>query len=529
MGKVIKLLIVDDEEYVVSALKRHLSWDKLGIEVVGEAYGGKEGIEKALQLKPDCVLTDISMPSMDGISMIEQLYLLGFHPYFLIYTGYNDFEYAKRAIKFGVCDYILKPALPEEIEASLALIVARIQDETNRSQEHAQLRKDFEDSKQQLFLPFLSDLLEGRLLTYEEFAQKDQFFHSALQGKDYVVVGIHLDNAYEVFINEKIEDQLYTLYHISSFASSLLPGKTWSTGFMSNTAYFLCAVQTDTIDTDKLIGISTRILNFCNQVGNLNLSVRISISETVHVFDSIATAYRQAKEYIRESSGNQVISCRENPQEFSYSPLSWAFDKEAFIDAILLGNEPLALNLLDQFFKKISQLPPPQDIYLTPLLCELVGSTTVTLLQHGIESDPGAYITLLQKNSTIHEAQTKVTDYFKKLIETIQSRELAKNYQVVQKMMAFTRKNYRSGITLNEIAEYLQFTPNYLSTLFSKSTGISYSHYLTKFRMQKAKEFLESGRYKVYEVGDLVGYHNPEYFTKVFKEFVGVPPSSYVK
>jgi two-component system response regulator YesN len=126
MADTITILLVDDEEYVVSALKRHIKWNLLGMEVVGEAYDGDEAIEKALQLHPDCIITDISMPKLDGISMIEQLYQMSSHPNFLIYTGYNDFEYAKKALSFGVSDYILKPALAEDFYTPLQTIGDRI-------------------------------------------------------------------------------------------------------------------------------------------------------------------------------------------------------------------------------------------------------------------------------------------------------------------------------------------------------------------------------------------------------------------
>lgn len=529
MADTIRLLLVDDDVYVVDALKRHVQWQKFGITIVGEAYDGKEGIEKTLSLHPDCILTDISMPELDGISMIEQLYHMNSHPYFLIYTGYEDFEFAKKAITFGVSNYILKPALPEDFEIPLQTICAQIREERQKIQELNQLREDFESSKQQLFQPFLNDLLEGRVLTHEIFSQKDLFFSSSLRGKEYIVIGVHIDNSQDTFASFEVEQQLYTLYRINSYISSLIPGKVYSSGFCSNTAYFLCANEQGSYVMDQLIGLLTRVLDFCNKIDDLNLSVRISISNIVSTFDEINLAYRQARNCIRESSSNQVIQYARNSTEEQYTPLSWIFDKEQFIDAILIGNTILSMQLLENFFINIPQLPPPQDIYFTPLLFELICSTTVTLLQYGIDYDSNAFALVMQKHSTIFEAKIRVTEYFQNLMESIQKRELAKNYQIIHRVLAFTREHYTEGITLTEIADQLQFTPNYLSTLFTKSMGISFSHYVAKKRIKKAKELLSSGKFKVYEVGDMVGYKNPEYFTKVFKEFVGTTPSAYGK
>lgn len=525
----IRMLLVDDEEYVITALKRHVHWDDFNIDIIGEAYDGQEGLEKAITLKPDCILTDISMPRLDGISMIEQLYRMSSHPYFLIYTGYDDFDYAKKALSYGVCDYILKPSLPEDFTAPLEMICSKINEERKKIRELTQLKNDFEKSKQQLFFPFLNDLLAGRILTYEDFSQKDQFFSSGLTGKLYRVIGIHLDNTQDVFSPFEIEQQLYTIYRINQFIFSSLPGKVYSPGFKSNTAYFLCATQDRASETDQLTQNCTRILDFCNKIDNLNLSVRIGISDNVSAFDEIHSAYQQARSCIRESSGNQVIQFDRIESDAKESSFSWGFDKDQFIDAILIGNVSLAKQLLDTFFNRIFKLPPPQDVYLTPLLAELIGSTTVSLLQHGIEYDYSQFSFVIQKHSTIQEAQIHVSEYFQDLMETIQKKELAKNYQVIHKMIAFTRDHYMEGITLSEIADRLKLTPNYLSSLFAKSMGVSFSHYLAKMRIQKAKELIDSGKYKVYEVGDMVGYKNPEYFTKVFKEFVGATPSAYGK
>lgn len=530
MADTIRVLLVDDEAYVVDALKRHIHWKELGMKVVGEAYDGQEGIEKTLQLNPDCIITDITMPQLDGISMIEQLYQMNSHPYFLIYTGYDDFDYAKKALSYGVSDYILKPALPEEFEAPLEAICSRIREEQIRIIELNRLQKDFEESKQQLFQPFLDELLEGRILTYEQFARKDQFFSSMLAEKEYVVIGVHLENSQDAFAELEMKQQLYALYRINSLVLSLIPGTVYSPGFRSNTAYFLCADQTDSYSLDQLVSLCTRILDFCNKIDDLNLAVRIGISDIVHSFEEISTAFSQTQICIRESLDNEVMQYTNHCMKGSFCPpLSWIFDKDQLIDAILIGNILAAQQLLEKFFSHVSRLPAPQDIYLTPLLSELIGATTVSLLQHGIQYDSKAFSLVVQKHSTIHEAQIHITEYIQSLIGSIQSRELAKNYQIVHRMIGFTKEHFSEGITLTEIADQLQFTPNYLSTLFAKSMGISFSQYLAKLRIYKAKELLDSGKYKVYEVGDMVGYKNPEYFTKVFKEFVGTTPSAYAK
>jgi two-component system response regulator YesN len=529
MDELVKVLIIDDEDFVIEGLQRHIAWENLGMQVVGTASDGKDGVVQTLRLKPDCIITDISMPNMDGISMIEHLYKMGLRPYTLIYTGYNDFEYAQRALIYGVSDYILKPALPEEFEQSLGIICKKIRGEWKNIEELQRLRQNFEESKQLLFKPFLEELFTGRIITHEQFARKDMFFGSNLVDREYVVIAIHLDCNQEQFSNLDIEQQFYVMYRIIHFVQSLFPGLTYSTGFQANTAFFLCANDIQSIQLQEMVGLCTRILNYCNSIDDLNLLVRIGISDIVVTYEEIHVAYLQAKQCIRESEDNEVLQYAHCCDDADSPIISWGFDKDQLIDAMLLGNVELATQLTDKFFLYLSKLPPPRDVYLTPMIAELVSSIMVFLVQHGIESDLDAFELVSQRFSTIQEAHKRVTEFVNSSIAAIQKRELGKNYQIINRIVSYTKEHLEEGITLSRIADIMQFTPNYLSTLFTKSMGISYSQYLAKIRIQRAKELLDSGKYKVYEVGYMIGFKNPEYFTKVFKEYVGTTPSSYIK
>lgn len=523
------MLIVDDEDYVIDGLKRHISWDSLGITVVGNASDGEEGILKTMEMKPDIVMTDIRMPQLDGISMIESIHSLGAHPYFLLYTGYDDFEYAKQAIAFGVSDYILKPSLPEEIAAALAKVAEKCRDQ--RRMIHAQelLRGQFENDKRILSPAFIADLFGGKVFSYVEFEKRDQFLGTGLAGKSYCAVALHVDPSSEIFINTDVERLLYALYQVSNFASDVFEACDRRIGFRNNDEYLLVAGDAEAMDRSRLLEKATRLLDYCVSVHNLE--VVIGLGNVVGSFDRIPETYRQARERIRNSAARNTVVYRipGGEDDLVCPALGVIYDKETLIDAVKTANEELALLCLGQFFDGIERIGASQDLCILPLFYELAGSVTTALLQVGVDYDPEAFRELLQPAQTTHQLRSRTEAYFKGLMERVKSRHFAKNYQMVQRMIAYVRENYGGGITLNEVADAMHFTPNYLSTLFSKSTGESFSHYLLRYRIQKAKEFLDSGKYKVYEVGDIVGYHNPEYFSKVFKDIVGIPPSAYVK
>lgn len=138
----LKVLIIDDEPEVRSGLKTIIDWDELGFSVCGEAEDGKEGLEKIGELEPDLVVVDIKMPEMDGIAMIDQVRKREYKCKIILLTGFSDFSYAQRAIRFGVTAYLLKPIDEDElipiVKKSFEEIMSekKLEDQINYSQEH---------------------------------------------------------------------------------------------------------------------------------------------------------------------------------------------------------------------------------------------------------------------------------------------------------------------------------------------------------------------------------------------------------
>lgn len=114
-----RVLIVDDEKYVRMGIKSETDWPLIGCEVVGEAANGIEGLEAAETLRPDLVISDIRMPKMDGIEMAEKIIERCPGTKVIFLTAYNEFEYARQAIRIGVSDYLLKPFQDGELEGSI--------------------------------------------------------------------------------------------------------------------------------------------------------------------------------------------------------------------------------------------------------------------------------------------------------------------------------------------------------------------------------------------------------------------------
>lgn len=154
-----RIMLVDDEEEVRKAMIRQMDWGKLGFSVVGDAENGEDALEKVEQLEPDVIMTDIRMPYMDGLTLVAKIREKYPFMKILIFSGYDDFEYAKQAIKFKVTEYILKPINGEELSEILKRVKVSLDEEIEQRRNIDILQERYENSLPVLREVFLNDLV----------------------------------------------------------------------------------------------------------------------------------------------------------------------------------------------------------------------------------------------------------------------------------------------------------------------------------------------------------------------------------
>lgn len=158
------MLIVDDEYLVRQGIRETIDWSTIGVEIVGEAVNGKQGLEAALRLKPDIIFTDIRMPVMDGLQMIEKLLEFDYDGAIIIYSGYQDFEYARKALEFGVVTYLLKPFNNDDLLEKVREALEKLAEKRQKSKIIGQFKRNLPLLKERLFQEMLTEPLTPSLL-----------------------------------------------------------------------------------------------------------------------------------------------------------------------------------------------------------------------------------------------------------------------------------------------------------------------------------------------------------------------------
>jgi two-component system response regulator YesN len=157
-----KVLLVDDESFVLEGLKRRVHWQDLNLEIVGTASDGLEAIRKIEQLQPDILVTDIIMPIMDGIKLIETIRELDLSVKIIILSGHDEFTYAQKAIRLGAVEYQLKPVSIEEIESTLKTTIEQLEIEKASQKRNSEMEKSSKQQAQMMKQYMLTDLATGK-------------------------------------------------------------------------------------------------------------------------------------------------------------------------------------------------------------------------------------------------------------------------------------------------------------------------------------------------------------------------------
>jgi two-component system response regulator YesN len=497
-----RILIVEDEikirEGMSKLIEKHTDH-----QVIGEAKNGEEGLELILRLKPDLVITDIKMPVMDGLEMLTKLYEMEVKIHSVILSGYSEFEYAKKAIRLGVKDYLLKPITLEDVQLLLEQMEKKILEEQTALKGTPQ--------------SCIRDVIMGSTEYDEQLIRSICNFTDSMR---YILFLGYIGGAKATYSTEYIEK---TELLRRRFASSVC-----YTTHMEATkeVVTLMAGEISFVEVKEYFerrillpfqGKEDQALWSAMQIGKIN---------------ELPQAYKQLRSILKYgvSIDNNILLTQDLIDNYTVEEYRYPIEIENKIKASICNgaHEDLEEYKKDffQFMKKKSYDPS----------CVIDGymrlyTSTANLLQ---EIDTKTYEALRSINTLnlIGEAKTKTelekaySEAIRLIMNSKEKREDIRNY-TIKRTINYIRDHYKEGITLEETAHKLNITPEYLSTLFNKELGMNFSTFLKDFRLSHAKRLLSGTDMKIYEIASEVGYSDSKYFNRVFKEKYGISPGEF--
>ena len=520
----LKVMVVDDNKSDLNGVVDFTPWSDFDAEVVATAQNGIEGYQKAMDTAPDIVITDISMPLMGGVEMVEKIRRELPNVSVIFMSCVEDFQLVKRIVNIGGCQYISKPIDIDDIVSAIAKIKLDNEEDVRKAVAYYRLERQFNENLLIMREDFFRGVLYNGVTVYDDIEDRANG------------LGIDIDSNYSMIFlaqntemsDKKPKEYIFGALMLKNLAdecilsryggvSIMLPNnfivlvlsetykkndiferlKEMQAKFMEDFEYnfIACILRT----SDKLENLSDRFNTVYNYLcgGSVILNDNFIIME-----DEITPETQNVTGSTLKMITNEVFQIM---TEKNYESLVQRFCEKYFSDENKANIKFIVLTVIMDIITFISERTEIKDNNLFV-----------------------NYINDIPNIKTIEQSQNffrKFIVYSRKLVETAgESREK----KIVNIIKQDIEQNYMNIRNIEQIAKKVYVSANYANRIFKKTTNTSIYSYLLNYRMNIAKKLLSETDYNINQISEMIGYDtNPTYFSAAFKSFFGVTPSQF--
>lgn len=523
MMEKLKVLIVDDEYLIRNLLRLRIDWEQQGMTIIGEASNAGEALELIDNEKPDIIFTDICMPFMDGIEFSGMV--LEKHPEIkiIVVTGHDEFEYARRSLKLGVIDFILKPIRASELLSVTDKVKSKIYEERSRDQEMEKLKEELERNLPYLKEKFLNQCLMGAL-SLEEIHEKANYFKIPVclgEGLFQIAV-IEVSSAFAeqteeqmILLKMKCRNKAEAFFQADSKVIVLLDTKNQIVIISFNQ-------DADFVSDCELL--KANLVNAYPCFINIGIGRKYEHIQEVHLGYQEASRALQYKAFVGK---NQVVYFEDvidNKGE-QYHSNSDLLQKLQFYISVgsSEGASQIVSRIFDVSFSSVSQF----RIAAMDVITECQHAAIEQQIENEFVFDKETLVSILTADN-LPELKKTLANYVLSLSGAICSKNQAKEGNLISQVKDYLENNMSDPeLGLASTAAVFFVSPGHLGRLMKKEIGQTFVEYLTNIRMKRAETLLKTTDLKGYQVGEKVGITDPHYFSILFKKTIGRSVNEY--
>lgn len=533
----LKVFLAEDEFVIREGIKNNIDWNSHGYTFVGEAGDGELALPMIQKEKPDILITDIRMPFMDGLELSKLVKAELPETEIIILSGFEEFEYAREAIKIGVAEYLTKPISATDLLAGIDRVAAEIrkkrEDERMRAQYLEEMQEAVRLEKKELF----RNLVAGGV-TVSELIKLAEKVNVSITAVNYNIVLLkcvserHEQNEFSGSVLKFDNETEKMALEFGAVSFDRAPeGRAYL--FLGDSEGDIAyKVKQFTLSVDNFSKEHTSIRYF----GGIGKTVG-RISEIPYSYEGASRAFAfrffegenrfaEAKDAI---SASAIVTSNEvddfnvdeiNPKQVSPDEL------QGFLK---IGSEEEVKYFVEAYFKEVGesalnsvmfrQFTAMNSYFTVSEFVESIGRSREVVETFNAGSD------FLK---SIDETAQYLVRIFTEAIRIREKISSSKYDLVVEEVYKYVEENYDDvELSLNDIAAHVNFSPSHLSMVFSQETGKTLIRYITDVRMNKAKELLRCTSKRSSEIGALTGYQDPHYFSYLFKKTQGITPTDF--
>ena len=537
----IKVFLVEDEYAIREGIKKSVNWEANGYTLVGEAGDGEMAFPKIVKARPDILITDIRMPFMDGLELSRLVKKEIPNIKIVVLSGYDDFNYAKQAISIGVEEYILKPVSGENLLTELGKIADAINVERQDELAKDKYLRDMEEIRTLAKQKFIHDMIDGKLSMQESLEQGRELGIDITAAYYSIVLfqafpknkaGVPAEEEFDVAEYSGVSEEIYSRIRETVSESP-------NVYLYEQVGDVLCFLEkSDSLNdmnqnTQKGIDIIKEIMSTKS-----DWIYFISIGKPVERIRDVNSSYRDASKrfaerYMLDESfifyGENGYS---NVLDIGGIDIKMVSQKTIFH---FLRNGTLVEidDLVSEYFSSLGEEAMESRLFCQYVLMEALISGMAFLDSMNVSREKAASILgelsdPVRFVDSVDKAKDYITRILKVLIEYRNQVSDKKYTEIIDKAREFIKAQYKNDeMSLQTVASYVNISSNHFSAIFRKETGETFIDYLTKVRMDNAKDLLTCTSMKTSEIGFEVGYKDPHYFSYIFKKTIGMSPKEY--
>ncbi|VBB07371.1 Hypothetical protein LUCI_2615 [Lucifera butyrica] len=527
-----KVLLVDDDFTARTNVKTMIDWEQNGFVLCGEATNGQTAIQLIQDELPDIVITDMSMPLLDGVELIE--YIAATYPDMktVALSGYDDFDYVKNSLKNGAVDYLLKHRLDS---TSLLEVLKSASEQINRKH---RLMEQLVRSREILQHDLIRQLVLGNIRDKTGIKAKIKELELPVEDGSLSLAVVAIDDfrlIKERFTETEVRGLIASL---ADLTEEILQDMGHAVMSFVDDGKFIILFSFGNIRSELYIynHVGTTVNRIRASIKRyLNITACFSLGRSFYKISDMDRFYKEANEKLNEKmiAGRDRIfrepANLKSTVDFFNLDLK---DEKQIMLAVKARDMTRVSQELTVIFDRIAELGVSYKS-IQMICVELIGVANRIARESSLDiqeiySNKDIPYEEMKKHETIIDVKEWICGVYERLIQLLPGADINPNYtEPTRKAVAYIWQNYARAISLNQAAEHIGVNSSYLSRIFKEDCGTGFAEYLNNIRVKQAQYLMERTDTKLKEIVSQVGFNNYTYFFKVFKMVVGITPLEY--
>lgn len=527
-----KVVIVEDEDLLRNGLIHAIPWEELGFVMAGEADNGKAGLELIRETRPHVVFSDIRMAQLDGLTMAEKIHEWNPDIRIVFISGYDEFDYAMRALKVGAVEYILKPIQLDEVKETLRSLAEKLEEERKSRQEYRKLKRLEEYSIGQLRQELYRSVIYGSDTERRDKAYTDILSPEELEccygvmiaeKKDFPILSMNADYIGIMEMDHTFEDML----------TATLGDEAEYTMLRGSAGERLMVLRGENpAEVRKKI---SRCRESLLGAGKEAQVFQVGEGRPEHGLEGLYRSYLDARKDIEEQYWGEWTELTEETGEAKDSLNFINYDKEPLIQAVKSGNRERIEEECDRLEKELSNRKVISHMHLILIVTSIFEELVRLPEEIGRTAEDAAGKPMADYHRIISagkrsEILAELKRYCCILGDMFGECRESRMQTSLKRAVSYMNQEYKNeSLMMGDVAKYAYVSSSYLSIMLKKETGKTFIEYLTDIRIEHARKLLRETEMKNYEVAQACGFANATYFSTVFKSVCGLSPSAWRK